>query len=181
MQTLSGVHIRIPPEASETRAVIPMGPERVRGAANVYIWADALHELVRAAKRRPTVMQAACLLGNLCAGPGERFVEVRGYMDLDRYDDPLDFARNINDEWTTLNNRARRMGEGMNLLGWACMRAEDTPLARDIQLAHRSFFNLPFQLFLSIDPENEEVALYGFDETSHLVQVGFQLVVDQPN
>lgn len=178
MQTLAGVHIRMPPEPSDTRTLVPMGPERPRGAANVYIWADALHELVRASSRRPTVMQAACLLGNLCAGPGERFVEVRGYMDLDRYDSPLDFARDINEEWTTLTNRARRMGEGMSILGWACMRAEESVLARDAQLAHRSFFNLPFQLLLSIDPEREDVALYGFDETSHLVQVGFQLVVD---
>lgn len=179
MQTLAGVHIRIPPQDSEHRNVVWIGPERVRGAAKVYVWADVLNELMRAASRRPTVMQAAILVGNVCAGPGERFVEIRGYMDLDRHDDPLDFARNINEEWTTLVNRARRIGEGMSVLGWAALREQPTPLPRDIQLAHRSFFNLPYQLLCTIDPALEEVALYGFDETSHLVQVGFQLVVDR--
>lgn len=179
MQTLAGVHIRIPPQKSDTRSLVHLGPERVRGAVNVYVWADMLQELMRAASRRPDVMQAAILVGNVCAGPAERFLEVRGYLDLDRHDDALDFARNINEEWTTLVNRAQRLGDRMSILGWASMRATNTPLERDIQLAHRSFFNLPYQLLLLINPKSEEVALYGFDETSHLVQIGFQLVVDQ--
>jgi|GEM_PF-6567282 len=179
MQTLAGVHIRIPPQTSETRSLVALGPERVRGAINVYMWADVLHELMRAASRRPDVMQTAILVGNVCAGPAERFLEVRGYLDLDRYDDALDFARNINEEWTTLVNRAQRFGERMSILGWAAMRADENRLERDLQLAHRSFFNLPYQLLLTINPKSEEVALYGFDETSHLVQVGFQLVVDK--
>lgn len=179
MQTLPSVHIRIPPEASDDRALFSMGPPEIPGATKVYVWADALHELVRAAARRPKVMQAAVLVGSLCAGPGERFVEIRGYMDLDRYDDTREFAQNLNDEWTALNNRARRNGDGLSIVGWACLRQNDTPLARDIQMAHRSFFNLPYQVMLTIDPGTEEVALYGFDEIGHLVQVGFQLVVDR--
>lgn len=179
MQTLPGVHIRIPPEASENRALFSMGPPEIVGATKVYVWADALHELVRAATRRPTMMQAAILLGSLCAGPGERFVEVRGYMDLDRYDDTRDFAQNVNDEWTALNNRARRTGDGLSMVGWAILRQNDVPLPRDIQMAHRSFFNLPYQVMLTVNPDAEEVALYGFDEIGHLVQIGFELVVDR--
>lgn len=179
MQTLSGVHIRIPPVASEDRALFWMGPPEIPDATKVYVWADALHELIRAATHRPTVMQTALLLGSLCAGPGERFVEVRGYMDLHRYDDVREFAQNINDEWTSLNNRARRNGDGLSIVGWASLRENESPLGRDLQMAHRSFFNLPYQIMFTIDPQTEEVALYGFDEIGHLVQVGFQLVVDR--
>lgn len=169
--------IKLPPVQSELTEILRLGPSMTPQATKVYVWADALTELIYAALRRPTVMQTAILVGGLYAGPGERFVEIRGYVDLERFDDSFDFSRELNEAWLPLNNRISRRGEGMSMIGWACLRTatEDEP-ARDLQVAHRSFFNLPHQILLTIDPETQHLALYGFDEIGRLVQIGFHLV-----
>jgi len=170
--------IKLPPIHSELTELRHVGPPLIKGAAKVYVWADALCELIYAGLRRDSVMQAAVLVGGVYAGPGETFVEVRGYADLERYEDTTDFARSINEDWTLLRNRLARREERVSIVGWACLRQGlESELARDLQIAHRSFFNLPHQLLLAIEPHTQELALYGFDEIGRLVQIGFQLVV----
>lgn len=169
--------IKLPPENTADTELRHVGPSTPEGSAKVYVWAEALEELIHASLRRPTVMQAAVLVGGFYAGPGERFVELRGFIDLDRFDDTTDLARALNDSWIPLKNRVERQGGGMSILGWACLRREERPqLARDLHVLHRSFFNLPHQLLLVLDPETQEISLYGFDETSRLVHIGFELV-----
>lgn len=169
--------IKLPPTHGDDFEIRHVGPSIPEGSGKVYVWSEALSELIHASLRRPTVMQSAILVGGVYAGPGLRFVEVRGFIDLERFDNTTELARSLNDSWVPLNNRVERQGGGWTILGWACLRErEGALLERELQVLHRSFFNLPHQLLLSLDPVSEEITLYGFDETSRLVQIGFELV-----
>lgn len=170
--------IKLPPVASELTELRSIGPRPAPGTPTVYVWADALTELIYAGLRRPDDMQAAILVGGLYAGPGQMFIELRGYTDLERFEDTRDFSRNLGESWIPLTNRLARREEGLSILGWACIRKDQgSEPARDLQITQRSFFNLAHQLMLTIDPVHQEVALYGFDESGGLVQIGFQLVI----
>lgn len=174
-------NIKLPPANDETTVLRWVGPAAVPGAATVYMWADFVTELLYAALQRPDVMQTALLVGGVFAGPGEVFVEARGYIDLERFDDIHEFARTTNEHWTLTLNRLQRRDEALGVVGWAVLREGlGDPPSRDLQLAHRSFFNLPHQLLLSVDPKTQQLALYGFDEIGRLVQIGFQLVSQRP-
>lgn len=176
LKQLQRSEIKLPPLTSELTELRHVGPALIPGAAKVYVWADALTELIYAGLRRDSVMQAAVLVGGVYSGPGELFVEVRGYADLERYDDTTDFAQSINEDWTLLRNRLSR--KDVSVVGWACLRNDLVgELPRDLQIAHRSFFNLPHQLLFAIEPVTQELALYGFDEIGRLVQIGFELVI----
>lgn len=181
LSQLKRSNIKLPPSNDELTVLRWVGPSATPPAATVYLWADFVTELLYAALHRPDVLQTALLVGGLFSGPGEVFVEVRGYIDLERFDDVYEFARETNEHWKLTQNRLAQRDETLSLVGWAALRPglEDPP-ARDLQLAHRSFFNLAHQLMLAIDPKTQELALYGFDEIGRLVQIGFQLVSQRP-
>ncbi len=178
MKRLQPLHIKLPPTSSATRTVTPIGPEMQRESLQVYLWAPVVTDLLKAARRRPRVFQTALLVGSVCAGPAERFLEVRGYIDLERHDDFQDFIRTLEESWTILNNRIARQDEPFVLAGWALLASQEKPLGKSLQMTHRSFFNLPYQNLLTVDPKKEELVLYGYDETGYLAPIGYKVVVD---
>ncbi len=153
-----------------------MGARRGDGAA-LYVWADVIEELVYAALHAPHTRQAALLLGGAWQGPNGDFVEVRGFSSLMKGDVDADFATELADDWRLLNNRASRIGEGMGVVGWATMREGISGrLASSVQMLHRSFFNLPFEVMLALDSVDKTVGAWAVDRSGYLINVGFNLV-----
>lgn len=177
LKTLTHPELRSPVRSSELWDVTAHGCDDTPGAARVYLWGDVIEELVYAALERPDVMQSALLSGQHYQGPDGPFVEVRGYADLSRYDSASEILRELNDDWTLLNNRVERQGEGLRLVGWALLEARATnQLSRAAQVVHRTFFNLGFQLLVEVDPAERRIAVYGFDERGCLINTPFYLV-----
>jgi hypothetical protein len=163
-----------PDESTDVRA---HGPDRAEGAAAIYLWQDMLSELIYAALRSPETMQAALLIGELVQSSVGRAIEVRGYVGLDKYDDLVQFARETADAWDITQNRIERASPGYLCLGWALSNpAQEEELSERERLTHRTFFNLPFQVMLRIQPRTEETSLFGFDENGWLIQTGFNVV-----
>lgn len=176
LKTLTPPELRSPVRSSELWEVIPMGAD-ARSGAQIYLWADMLEELIYAALSRPEVTQSALLSGQYYQGPDGPFVEVRGYADLSRYDSTSEMLRELNDDWTLLNNRVERQGGNLRIVGWSLLKpGTSNALSRAAQVVHRTFFNLGFQILLEVDPQERRVVVYGFDERGCLIKTGFHLV-----
>jgi hypothetical protein len=163
-----------PDESTDVRT---HGPDRAEGAAAIYLWQDMLSEFIYASLRSPESLQAALLIGQLVESSVGRAIEVRGYIGLDKYDDLVQFSRETADAWEITQNRIKRVSPGYLCLGWALSNPDqhDTLSERE-RLTHRTFFNLPFQVMLRMNPQTEETSLFGFDENGWLIQTGFNVV-----
>lgn len=168
---------REPVFADETTALERHGPDRIK-ACSVYVWQNMIAELVYASRRSPGVLQVAILIGQVIESSLGSAIEVRGYVGLDRYDGLQDFSQDLADSWDLTMNRIGRLSEGYFPLGW-CLIADDAldeSLHERERLTHRTFFNLPFQVMLRMNPDTEEVSIFGFDESGLLIQTGFSVV-----
>ena len=175
---LRRLDLRHPVVPSEQWDVRRMGPEAA-GGGQVYLWEDAVEELIYAGLSAPRSLQTALLAGGSWEGPDGRFIEVRGYTELGRPADLGAFCRELTEDWTLVRNRVARRDPPMLVLGWVVMGPDVTTgdgLAEELQRVHRTFFNLPHQVTLTISTSTSTVALYGFDERGRLINIGFHLV-----
>jgi hypothetical protein len=155
-----------------------MGAARVAGAG-IYVWQDVLSALVYAAQFRPDAYQTAILTGSHRLSGAGAATLVQGFSELATMTSPLAFAVETMNDWGMIINRLAHGRTTLRPAGWVSVR----PGSRGIvdsreQFVHRSLFNLPWQLTLVLDPESEELGVWGAEAQGYLVNLGFNLVVD---
>jgi hypothetical protein len=175
------------PSRTEDELGFPVAPgsrfdiERVGqprpGGMAVYIWRDVLAELCRAAALRPEAFQTALLIGTVRDAAAGAGLLVQGYAELGTWTSESAFLEDTEGDWTLILNRLRRTNPSMRPLGWVCMRPDTGGALQPWdEFVHRSLFNLPFQVTLTIDGRDESCALWGPDALGYLVNIGFNLV-----
>ena len=134
----------------------------------MFIRSDVADELAYAARYRPVVYQACVLLGHR----SEQGVEVSAYTGLASFDGPFLFLRELIDDWLLVTRRIDRDAPGLEVLGWGSFRpGSEGKLSMAEQIVHRTFFNLPEQVTLSMDPTTDAIAAHGADSSGQLVLI----------
>lgn len=120
----------------------------------VTIRSDVAAELAYAAEYRPDAYQACILIGR----PTPTGADVVGFTDLAAADGAMDFLRELAADWTPMQRRVARTGSDLEVVGWASIRPHSQGRVDDAEaLVHRTFFNLPHQVTLVIDPATGEM------------------------
>lgn len=174
------------PHLPSGRRIRRMGAARLAGAG-IYIWQDVLSALVYAARYRPDAYQTAILTGNHRLSGAGAATLIQGFAELATMPSPLAFAVETMNDWNMMLNRLANGKSRLRPAGWVSIRAGSGGVvdARE-QFVHRSLFNLPWQLTMVLDPQSEEVGVWGTDAQGFLINLGFNLVVnaleaDDPN
>jgi hypothetical protein len=154
-----------------------LGVPRPAGAA-LFVWQDVLAELCMAAQRRQDTFQTAILLGSVREAAAGTGVLVQGYAEMSTWRDEMTFLHETLDDWSMLVNRARRGIAPLRPVGWVSMVSGAQGQIRPLdEFLHRSLFNLPFQVLLSLDGQNDRCAAWATDAQGYLVNIGFNLVM----
>lgn len=153
------------------------GPEDSVTAGSVFVWDDMLRELAFAADHAADHTQTALLIGPIVENSVGLGIEVRGYVGLERYADLDEFREDTIQHWSMLQNRIARIGDGFAGLGWVHLRGDgEHGLSEAERLVHRTFFNLPYQITMTLEGSDERVSIFGFDESGWLRQTRFHVV-----
>lgn len=172
------VQRREPIFEDERTTIRRSGPDTTLKSGSVFVWQNMIEELTYASRRSPNILQAAILIGQVIESGIGNAIEIRGYVGLDSFDDLREFSEELADSWDLTMNRVLRISEGYFPLGWCVIAGDSTlgGLTQRERLTHRTFFNLPFQVMLRMNPHTEEVSIFGFDESRLLIQTGFRVV-----
>lgn len=148
-----------------TRAAQPASTLQNRTAT---IRSDVAAELAYAAEYRPDAYQTCILIGR----PTADGVEVAGFTDLAVVDDPMAFLHELAGDWVPMQRRVTRAGQELEAVGWASFRPQSHGRVDDAEaLVHRTFFNLPHQITLVIDPATGEMGAAAVTRGGTLVPV----------
>lgn len=145
-----------------------------RAGPTLYVFADVLEEVLFHAGYRDE--PSLCLLiGGGYAGPAGRYIEVEGFA-ASRYVAHIDdaasaLARAVPDLAAELTDPREQ------ILGWSFGAAgSQGRMTHEALRIHMTWFNLPHQVFLSIDPASQQ---YGFHQRGHdgrMLNIGFNLI-----
>jgi hypothetical protein len=149
------------------------GPKRI-GGASVYVWQGVLDELVRSAQWDPAATRIGLLTGRFHDGRIDGWLRWDGFAEIASYGSVDAFVDELRSDWELIRNRVRRADGDVDLIGWVVSApGSDARLAPIHAMVHRTFFNLPWQLTVIIDPASQRLALYGTDAEGDLVNPGF--------
>lgn len=152
------------------------GPTR-EGGAVLSIWGDAAQALLSAAAEAEAPFRTALLLGQAGNTGAGVVTEIRAWAELETYRHEQAFVAELMTSWEQTVNRLSRAYRGLVLCGWASIRAASGGALRpDAEMVHRTFFGLPWQVTLVVDPSSEALAFYGPTGTGELVNVGFNVL-----
>lgn len=127
-------------------------------------------ELVYAALYRPTTFQAGLLLGQR----SDAGVSIHGYTGLQQTLGPFAHLLETLRDWGRMQ---ARLSEGEDFVGWVCFDPTwSEALPANIQVVHRTLFNLPHQVTALINPTDGFWGLYGAASDGSLTPVPFHLV-----
>jgi hypothetical protein len=99
-------------------------------------------------------------------------VRVTGYLDMTPRESVLGMLMDLKREWRRLQQRVAAVATRDALIGWVFVgAAEELMLTPQVQLLHRSLFNLPWHIGIVVDAANEEIACFGMDEARRLRNV----------
>ncbi len=143
----------------------------------VYLFADVLDEILFHATYRDEPA-TTLLLGRSYQSPeGQNFVEIQGFTEAFYGYTGQHLARIVPDYYA---RAAKDLPGGENaprILGWShSHRDQHATMTRAHALTHLSLFNLSDQIFLSIDPQHETIAVYGRTPQGSFQNLGFHLV-----
>lgn len=157
-----------------------LGPPTGDGLT-VYAFFDVLDELLYSSNYHRNQAAAGVLVGGYYRGPAGDYVEVRGYTDLQVIESTLEYADRLDRDWAHLNAPSAMTEAGLRPLGWFLSRAESRAQATPFEsLVHLSYFNLPFHVFLMIDPASRLAGLYLSGGGDRLRNVGFNVIEPHP-
>jgi hypothetical protein len=146
------------------------------GPMRFYLWQDVLEELWFAAgyRERPSAALLTGLYGISEDGP---FIEVTGFEGLDYFDELSDLTevfkpmleQNMQDRPTALS--AAVPGP----VGFFA-RAPGATIDEELARLHLTLFNVPYQVALLLDPEQEKIAVYTRQPRGRFFAAAFHLV-----
>lgn len=171
------VHPRRPaPEADGKTALTRHGPRKERGA-DIYINAQVLQELEFAVESRPDKLQLGLLIGTAAEGSPCDFVEINGFAELSAFFSLKAWREELVKYWRLIFNRIGRAWPKDQLLGWVVLAPEVSDHMRaELEMLHRSFFGLPWQVLLVVDSAAQTMSLRAPNESGALISTGFILV-----
>ena len=146
-------------------------------ARSVYLFHDVAEELLFSSQFRHTLTAAGILTGGYFAGPAGEYVEVRGFHGATVLDSTLDFAEHLRRNWNDLAAYSDLVEQGLRPVGWFLSRPGCGGELGPFELiVHLSYFNLPYQVLLMLDPIERKLGLYISGENDHLLNIGFNLI-----
>ncbi len=145
-----------------------------RSGPTIYVFADALDEVVFHAGYRdePSV---TLLIGGGYAGPAGRYIEIEGFT-ASRY------VAHIDDAATEIGRRMQALVKeltdpGEQVLGWSFgLPGSRGEMTEDALRIHLTWFNLPHQVYLSIDPQSQQYGFHQRGTDGRMHNVGFNLI-----
>ena len=146
-------------------------------AMSVYLFHDVAEELVFSSQFRHAQTAAGVLTGGFSSGPAGEYVEVRGFHDATVLESTLDFADHLARNWSDLVAYSDLVEKGLRPIGWFLSRPGCGARLGPFELiVHLSYFNLPYQILLLLDPVEGKVGLYIGGEDGRLLNIGFNLI-----
>ena len=146
-------------------------------AMSVYLFQDVAEELVFSSRFHHAQTAAGILTGGFYSGPAGEYVEVRGFHDATVLDSTLDFADHLSRNWDDLVAYSDLVDQGLRPIGWFLSRPGCSAHLSPFELiVHLSYFNLPYQILLLLDPIEAKVGLYIGGEDDRLLNIGFNLI-----
>lgn len=164
---------KLPFVASDQLRLTRFGPEGE--APTVYLFADVLDEIIRHAAWRPE-LAATLLVGERYQGPSGPYLELQGFAESSYVSKPRDLVERFQQGHPRTCEQLEGQG-AQRILGWSLDdKGAAAGASREAWLLHRTFFNLPEQLFLALDTAGEVLAIYRLDEGKNPFSVGFYLI-----
>jgi hypothetical protein len=146
------------------------------GPMRFYVWQDVLEELWFAAGYRelPCAALLTGLYGISEQGP---FIEVTGFEGLDYFDDFSGLA-DIFKPMLEQNMRDRPTALSAAIPGPVGFfaRTPDASIDEELARLHLTLFNVPYQIALLLDHEQEQIAVYTRQPRGRFFSAAFHLV-----
>lgn len=140
----------------------------------VYVFSDVLDEILFHAGYRDEP-SLTLLLGGYYRGPAGPFIEIEGFTASRYVAHVDDAAAEISRRYPSLLDEFS--SPAAHVLGWSFGDPEsDGEMTAQALRVHLSWFNLPHQVYLSIDPKNERFGFHQRGPDGAMVNVGFNLV-----
>ncbi len=147
----------------------------------VYAFFDVIEELLYASNYLPNQASAGVLTGGYYLGPAGEFVEIRGFRDSVLIESTLAFADTLKRDWERLRTDLTLVEAGLRPIGWFLSQPGCAgQLGPFEHIVHGSYFNLPFQLLLLLDPVKRLTGLYLNGADGRLRNVGFNIIESVP-
>lgn len=167
---------KAPPLPSESLRLRRFGQPDPDGR-RTYVFFDVFDELIFHAKYRAGVDSAALLVGGAYMGPAGPFVEIRGFVEA-TYLRTLDgWMRLLRDRYREIWRSVRAGDPTQSIVGWSHgSPGSGAVMSAELLRVHLSFFNLPHQVFVSVDSASEEIALFRRQPEGPMANVGFNAI-----
>lgn len=163
----------LPGEGLTVRRLGELNPD----AMTVYCFHDVSEELIFSSEFRRAHTTAGILTGGYYLGPAGEYVELRGFRDVQMLEETSEFAEHLKRDWKHIVADSSLTEKGLRPIGWFVSRpgchAEIGPFEL---ILHLSYFSLPYQVLLMLDPLEQKVGLYILDEADRLVNIGFNMI-----
>ncbi len=143
----------------------------------VYIFLDVLDEVVFHAQYR-NEHAATLLVGGYYQGPTGKYIEIQGFTEAMYVESARHYQSMLARDFDKVKTRLRQAKRPQHILGWS-MGVADTHARMDSAgvFLHNSFFNLPHQIHLAVDPKSEDICVYRRKEPGGpLVSCAFNVV-----
>ncbi len=142
----------------------------------VYIFADVLDEIIVHASYRED-LAATLLLGGYYQGPAGPYVEIQGFAESIYVARTLDLFRLFQEGHQRVRDNLARDNPHQCILGWSHnISGQNAEVSAQSYLIHRTFFNRPEQIFISMDVSQELLGAYRVGQGKKMENLGFNLI-----
>ncbi len=150
--------------------------QRHEAGPRIYLFADVLDELTRQAAWRPD--PCVCLLtGGFYDGPAGPYIEIQGFAEAAWLEHTREAQGVFKRRYKALRETLARDSPEQRVVGWfhglpGCGGQPDP----EVLLVHMTWFNLPFQVCMLLDPQDERLGFFHRGPDGALHNVGFKLI-----
>jgi len=142
----------------------------------VYVFADVFEEIMLQVsyKAEPCL----CILtGGYHQGPTGEFIEIQGFSSTSWVDSTMDSIELLEQRHALLRREFEAQDTGARILGWSHgLPGSAGQMNEEVAFVHLTFFNLPFQVCMILDPEGEKVGVFRRGEAGAMHNIGFKLI-----
>lgn len=131
----------------------------------LYIWADVLAELRFNGQWRADRAAVGVLVGHVWTDPVDQgtYVEVEGFVANASLPDASTFTRHLRQSWREVADEVQRNFGDAAVIGWYAAVPGHTPPGQGEWVLHNTFFPLPWQTGLWIEPNVSPTGLRAVD------------------
>lgn len=172
--------LRKPPLLPSSRIRIRRFGQHDTDGPTVYIFLDVLDEIIFHTRYRQGDQSAMVLTGGLFEGPAGPFVEVQGFMEAMYVGSTADWLTTLQHRYPIVRDHLQHTSPQTSVLGWMLgVPGGRATMDASALVVHLTFFNLPHQLLLAVDPISGEMAVYRRGPDGRMRNIGFNVIAQR--